>query len=243
MSQFLLFALIASSSLVVGSLIATFFKLKQKSIAAIMAFGSGALICALTFGLVDEAFQYGGLLPTLVGFFIGGMVFILGDYIIHLGGGRKHRRHQLFESKRDISGFAITFGAVLDAIPESIALGILIFNGKSAGLLMLIGIIFNNIPESISAYPGLRKEGFNRFKINVIWTIVAVISFLVSIIGYTFLSHINPIGLALIESFAGGSILAMLATAMIPEAYEKGGIINTYLTVLGFITAYAFFRL
>jgi zinc transporter ZupT len=120
--------------LILGVIIGTTLRISQKIIAAIMAFGSGVLICALTFGLMEEAFKHGGFDAIIIGFLLGGLVFISGDF--------------LFLEKLDLN-----------------ALGI-------------------------------------------------------------------------IESFASGAILAMLADSMMPEAYEDGGFLIGFLTMLGFLTAF-----
>ena len=44
---------------------------------------------------------------------------------------------------------------------------------------------------------------------------------------------------AFVQSFAGGAILTMLATTMMPEAFENGGARVGIATTLGFSTAYA----
>jgi hypothetical protein len=40
------------------------------------------------------------------------------------------------------------------------------------------------------------------------------------------------------ESIASGAILAMLADSMMPEAYEDGGSLIGFSTMLGFLTAF-----
>ncbi|WP_246389111.1 hypothetical protein [Microvirga mediterraneensis] len=48
-----LWGLLSGSALVLGALIGTFAKLPQRAIAAVMAFGAGVLISALSFDLMD----------------------------------------------------------------------------------------------------------------------------------------------------------------------------------------------
>ena len=79
----LLYASLTGFSLILGVIIGTTLKISQKIIAAIMAFGSGVLICALTFGLMEEAFKHGGFDAVIIGFLLGGLVFISGDVLIH----------------------------------------------------------------------------------------------------------------------------------------------------------------
>lgn len=60
--------------MVVGALIAYFVDVPQRLIAGVMAFGSGVLISALSFELMDDAFRRGGLDSTAVGFLGGAIV-------------------------------------------------------------------------------------------------------------------------------------------------------------------------
>lgn len=242
MIQALLYGAASGLALLVGAITGSKYNLKQKTIAGFMAFGSGVLICALTFGLMEEAFGHGGFDAVIIGFVLGGGVFILGDYLVHLKGGRVHKRKPIFRSISGSNGMAITMGAMLDGVPESVALGIALFNGQGRGLLMLSAIVLSNFPEGISSISGLRKEGFSKKKIFSIWAIVAVITTAVTVLSFVFLHDVNPNTIGIIEAFAAGAILAMLADTMMPEAYEDGGFLIGILTVLGFLTAFIISR-
>jgi len=238
MLQASIFGLVSGLSLLLGAATGLVFKLNQKIIARFMAFGAGVLICALTFGLMEEAFGHGGFDAIIIGFLLGGIVFILGDYVVHLRGGRKHKRKPLFPSRRDSNGKVITMGALLDGIPESIALGIALFTGGGTGILMLIAIVLSNFPEGISSIGGLKKEGFRTSEILTIWAIVGFLALIFTVISFIFLHDIDRNSIGIIEAFAAGAILAMLADSMMPEAYEEGGFTIGILTVLGFLTAF-----
>jgi len=240
--QAILFGLASGSSLLVGAVTGSKFNLKQKTIAGFMAFGSGVLICALTFGLMEEAFGHGGFDAVIIGFLFGGLTFIAGDYFVHKQGGRKHRRKQLFTTDRNANGKAITLGAMLDGIPESVALGIALFNGQGRGILMLTAIVLSNFPEGISSVNGLRREGFTKRKIFGLWTMVAIITTAITILSFVFLHDMPLNTIGIIEAFAAGAILAMLADTMMPEAYEEGGFNIGMLTVFGFLTAFIISR-
>ena len=104
MIQALFYGLASGLSLLLGAITGSKYNLKQSTIARFMAFGSGVLICALTFGLMEEAFGHGGFDAVIIGFLLGGVVFILGDYLVHIKGGRKHRRKQLVSTDKDANG-------------------------------------------------------------------------------------------------------------------------------------------
>ncbi|MHB1337036.1 MAG: ZIP family metal transporter, partial [Candidatus Humimicrobiaceae bacterium] len=84
----------------------------------------------------------------------------------------------------------------------------------------------------------LRKEGFSTKKIYFMWSIVSMGSMVAAILSFIFLKNINLNMRGIIESFASGAILAMLADSMMPEAYEEGGYLIGFLTMLGFLTAF-----
>lgn len=239
MTNAIIYGGVSSLALLVGAWTGIYFKLKQKTIARFMAYGSGVLVCALTFGLMEEAFINGGFDAAIIGFILGGAIFITGDYLIHVLGGRRHKRMQhLVPEGVGANGQVITLGALLDGIPESIALGIAIFTGGGTGILMLVAIALSNFPESVSSIGGLKKESFSTGQIYLIWGIVALLGFVATVLSYIFLHDVNPNMLGTIEAFAAGAILAMLADSMMPEAFEEGGFSIGILTVLGFLTAF-----
>ena len=242
MSQIVLYGGLTGFALLFGAMIGIIFRLGQKMIARFMAFGSGVLICALTFGLMEEAFNHGGFDAVIIGFLAGGLAYILGDYILHQMGGRHHKHKPVFPIKGSANGAAITLGAILDGVPESIALGIALFAGQGKGLLMLVAIVLSNFPEGIASITGLKKEGFSNRKIIFIWIVVGVAVALVSIGSFAFLHDVNLNTIGILEAFAAGAILAMLADTMMPEAYEEGGFTIGILTILGFLTAFVISR-
>jgi len=239
MSQIFLYGFITGFSLLAGAALGILLKFKQKTIANFMAFGSGVLICALTFGLMEEAFRHGGFDAIIIGFLLGGVIFLIGDYFIIKSGGKSFKRHRLSElDQKKASGKAITMGAILDGIPESIALGIAVANNAGTGLLVLIAIVLSNLPEGISSITGLKLAGFSKQKIYGLWALVGLVVFTVVVLSFKFLPQLDPNNIGILEAFAGGAILAMLASNLMPEAYEEGGLSVGMATVLGFLVAF-----
>lgn len=240
MTQAIIYGSVAGSALILGAIFGNSFKFSKRIIASFMAFGSGVLICALTFGLMEEAFRYGGFDAIIIGFLLGGLAFIGGDWWLHKIGARKHKKVQLVESDQE-NGQLITLGAILDGVPESIALGIVLFSG-SGGLLMAAAIFLSNFPESISSISGLKREGYSEKRIYLLWITVGVSSVVITVLSYLFLRDIDPNITGILESFAAGAILAMLADTMMPEAYSEGGFGVGIMTLLGFLAAFIISR-
>src|SRR5436190_9178619 len=115
--QAALWGLVAGGALVVGASIAWFFTVPQRLIAAIMAFGSGVLISALSFELMDEAYKTGGFMATALGFLGGAAVYTAANiYLSHQGARHRKRSGQTQGAQQPSdagSGLAIAVGALL----------------------------------------------------------------------------------------------------------------------------------
>ena len=111
----------AGAALIVGAMIGYFTRLPQRLIAGIMAFGSGVLISALSFDLMNEAFKRGGFDSTAIGFLGGSILYTAANWCLDRPGA-KHRKRSLnkqpTEEQNPGSGLAIAVGALLDGIPS-----------------------------------------------------------------------------------------------------------------------------
>lgn len=232
MTTVLVYGILSVLPLPIGALLGAHSKLKERIIGIIAAFGAGALIAALTFGLMEESFRLGGIDNSVIGFLIGGILFVIGDLIIIQIGGRGHRRVYDVEAS---TGWGIVLGAILDGIPESIALGISLVTSAQVGLLLLVGVILNNLPEAISSGYDLRESRKSPKEILGTWIFVAIVGFTFVLFGNTILAGVSNHFVATFQSLAAGAILAMLASTMMPEAYKESGTWASLATVAGFM--------
>jgi ZIP family zinc transporter len=228
---------LAASSLVIGAVVALIFSIGLRTIGLIMAFGSGVLISAISFDLVQEAVDKSSGHGWVVGgFFAGCLVFFGGDRLIDRLGGSQ--RKDPSGNQEGGSSLSIVLGSVLDGIPESMVIGLTIFEGGAVGAAYLAAVFISNLPESISSTAGLAISGWKKSRILWMWTAIALISGLASLAGYGLFQNSSPDTTAFVLAFAGGAILTMLAETMMPEAYEHGGKLVGVVTTLGFAVAF-----
>ena len=83
--------LVAGSALVIGAAVGFYSHINQRWIAAIMSFGSGVLISALSFDLMDEAYSKGGFDATAIGFIAGAVAYTAANILLAKKGA-KHRK-------------------------------------------------------------------------------------------------------------------------------------------------------
>jgi len=251
-----LWGLLAGSSLVIGGVIGLRLGSgHHRTVGLLMGFGSGVLISAVAYELVEEAFKVSdGSAWTGVGLAVGALTYYGGDRMIH-----KHKpdAHKQDAPPRKSAGAthdvedqeSIVLGTVLDGIPEGIVLGMSLIAGGGASIAIIAAVFLSNLPEAIGATSGLRNGGRSAPSIIRMWMMIMLLTALASVAGLALFDDASGELIAFIQSFAGGALLTMVAGAMLPAAYEdaggkkKGGEVVGLLTVLGFAVAFGLTQL
>jgi zinc transporter, ZIP family len=233
--------LLAGSALLVGAAAGYLLRIPQRIVASIMAFGAGVLLSAVSFELITEAYEGGGLAATVFGAVAGAVVYT-GCNVLLARRGAKHRKRsggqQPSEDDQGGSGTALALGALLDGIPESVVIGAGLLSGGAVSAVTVAAVFISNVPEGLSSAAGMRRAGRSRRYVFGLWAGIAVISGLAAIAGYTVLGGAPPEVLAAITALAAGAILTMVADTMIPEAFERAHLAIGLITLLGFLTAF-----
>jgi ZIP family zinc transporter len=241
-----LWGLLAGCALLIGAGMGYFTHVSQRVIAAVMAFGSGVLISALSFELMEKAYEKGGFDSTALGFVLGAIVYTGANRLL-AARGAKHRKRsgeqQPSESEQGGSGAAIALGALLDGVPESIVIGLSLLQGGVVSSVAVVAIFLSNLPEGLSSAAGMKKAGRSAGYIFGVWGGITVISGVASLIGYAVFQHFSADIVAGTTAVAAGAILAMLADTMMPEAFETAHDLAGLITVAGFLAAFILSKL
>ena len=225
---------ISGSAVFLGALAAMFLPVKQRIIGDIMAFGTGILIGAASYELLEDSIHDGGLKATAIGFTLGALIFTILNYFVSKKGAHQRKRSS---QQAKGAGLAIFIGTVMDAIPESIMVGASLLEKQSVSWLLVAAIFLSNIPEGLSSTVGLKNSGYHKSKIFLLWVSVLVIATVSAWGGYFFLSNAPDYLLAGIAAFAGGGIIAMITSTMMPEAYEESGTVTGLIAALGLLVS------
>jgi ZIP family zinc transporter len=231
----------AAGSLLLGAALALWRPWSRRTIGLVMAFGTGVLFSSVAFDLVEDALETGGGGPTTGGIALGAVAYFAGDMAVSRRGGadRKSAAGDGGSTATDEEGnpAAIVVGAVLDGIPESVAIGISLLEGGHIGGVFVAAVFMSNIPEALSASAGLAKQGRPARSIMRMWAVVVAASTLASVAGFALLDGTSVDTIAFLSAFAAGAVLTMLASTMAPEAAREGGPVSGLVTTGGFLLA------
>lgn len=237
--------LLAGAALIVGAALGYLVKVPPRWIAGVTAFGSGVLISALAFELMEDAFRRGGFAATAIGFLSGAIAFTAITLVLNRRGAKRRKRSkgQPSEAESSGSGLVIAVGALLDGIPESMVIGVSLLEGGSVSLVAVIAIFLSNLPEGMSSVVGMKRAGRSATYIFGVWIGIAAISGIAAAVGNVVFDGGSPQMIAGTTTVAAGAILAMLVDTMIPEAFEEAHDFAGLITVAGFLVSFALSKL
>ncbi|AQA21580.1 ZIP Zinc transporter family protein [Rhodococcus sp. MTM3W5.2] len=221
-----LYGLGTAVPLLIGAIVGLRYDLPRPLLAALMAFGAGTMVAAVSTELFQPAFEAEGVLVAGIALMAGALVYVVSDHLI--------------ENKLGPAalGWALMLGTLLDGIPENTALGVSLSAG--GGLVLLVAVAVGNVPEAVAGAASMRKQpNFNRRRAILLWTVTAVVLVLVVIAANAAADAIPDRQIAVIQAFAGGATIAVLADSLMPEAYREGGWWVGLSTALGFLVAFA----
>jgi ZIP family zinc transporter len=227
---------LGASALLIGALVAYQLAPGRGLIAVVMALGTGLLIGSVSFELVDEALKTQTVVWVGLLVLVGGAVFTVGDWLLNRHGASE--RKDPSGGQAEGSPLAIMLGSVLDGIPESFVLGLTVLQG-GVSVSLLAGVLLSNLPEGMASSSGLKAAGWPRGRVVLMWSAVTLVSAVSAAAGYLLLDPASGTTGALVQAFAAGALLAMLANTLLPEAYKVEGVLTGPLVVTGFAVSLA----
>ncbi|WP_137874107.1 ZIP family metal transporter [Rhodococcus sp. Q] len=221
-----LYGLGTALPMLIGAVVGLRYDLPRPALAGLMAFGAGAMVAAVSTELFQPAFEAEGVVVAGIALMLGALVYVVADHLIENRLGPA------------ALGWALMLGALLDGIPENTALGVSL--SAEGGLVLLVAIAVGNVPEAVAGAASMRTQpNFDARRARLLWVVTAVVLVLVVVAANAAADSIQPQQIAVIQAFAGGATIAVLADSLMPEAYREGGWWVGISTAAGFLVAFA----
>jgi len=151
----------------------------------------------------------------------------------------------------------IWLGILIDAVPESLVIGIIInqsavggdssadrsSRAAAAALPFVIGVFLSNLPESMSSSGSMKQHGMRVSTIVLMWLTTTILTAVGACLGAVLFppalsgDHAAELAVVSVEGLAAGAMLTMIAQTMMPEAFEQGGDIVGLSCLAGFLCA------
>lgn len=142
------------------------------------------------------------------------------------------------------AAIAIWLGILIDSVPESVVMGILVNTATQGTLVTFVcGVFLANFPEAMSSAGTMYAHGMRKHTIALMWASIVLCTGIGAFVG----ALIFPPGstddpdivkvIAAIEGLCGGAMLCMIANTVLPEAFEQGGNVTGLSTLFGFLSA------
>lgn len=206
-----LWGLLGQASLILGAWLVLRVAVPRPILGLITGFGAGTLVAAAAFELTVPAYQEAGRLWTGAALALGAITFFVADRAV---------------AKRAPAGehasTGIALGALLDGVPESVAIAISLISGSTVSAAMVVAVLLSNLPEGMASTPGFIRAGWPRGRVLGLWLGIALTGGISAALGYVLLGDASDTVLGAVQAFAAGTILTMLASVMMPTAYKDG---------------------
>ncbi len=217
---------VVSAALVAGAAWGVYGPLPKALEGFIVAVAGGALIVSAVLELIDPATEVAPIWAVAGSVLIGAGAFTALDRLVNRKLGSD-------------SGGGLLAAITLDGIPENLALGVALIGAGPLQVASLSGSIFlSNLPEAAG---GAQQMAQSRPKPNVLglWAATAGLLSVAALAGNLLLSGVPDTALALIRCFAGGAVVASLATEVFPKAFKEDSYTTGIATALGLVLAVA----
>jgi ZIP family zinc transporter len=99
---------------------------------------------------------------------------------------------------------------------------------------LILALALSNVPESLAGTAGMRLAARSRTYILTLWSAIALGTAMTTALSFQLLGDLGPDKTAILRAYGAGSLIAMAAETMIPEAFHNGPRFSGVLAAAGF---------
>ena len=215
---------LAGLATVLGSLVVLFWKCQgRRTLAALLGGAAGVMLAVMLLDLIPAALKQSMPLEGVLGFGVGAAalyglnkIMTRGYFYNYRQGSNMHRRETTYKRM----GYLMATGIAMHHLPEGIAIAGAYAAGGALGPLLAFSIAVHNIPEGIATATPLHMGGVQNCRVLLTGIIVSIFTPLGTLLGL-FLLHLSPGRISFMLAVAGGAMIYLLMSEIIPVAQEQ----------------------
>ncbi len=202
----------------IGALIAITLNYSPSKRALLAAFGAGIFFAAVML-LTQVALTLGNVLDLVLGFALGAVSFGLAQNYIRRCKSctEEERKVKRLKSEGRIS----VIGTILDSVPETLFVGIIAALNQPSLFAAVVVLFLGNIATTLEGARIMRYQGIPKLDIMRDWIVDFVIVALAAPLGYLLVGLVSNDDLAVVLSFATGTLIVFIAGELISRAYRE----------------------
>jgi zinc transporter, ZIP family len=218
-NEFVLVLVIASVAALLtflGAPAAERFDVPFRLVSAAMQFAAGIITGLVAFSLMPSAMRDGLYSGNLLGFFLGGALFVTFEYLV----ARMALSNPASENGSLSLGLYI--GILVDLVIDGVVIGIGSTLTLKTGLLLTLGLSISTMPLAFVTIATAKKQGMSKKNRSTLAYLFIVCILGGALIGYGLLRNQSLETRLVLIALASGFLITLVTQSMIPEANREG---------------------
>ncbi len=219
MSEFLLvfgIAVFASLLTYLGAPVAERFDVPHIVVSGALQFAAGIITALVAFSLMPTAVRYSTPIGVVLGFFVGGAIFVAIDYL------SARRAMQRPAADSGAASLGLYIGILVDLVIDGVVIGIGSTLTLGTGLLLALGLAVSTAPLTFVTTATAKRQGIPKARRQQL----AVLCFLAvlggAMLGFLVLRNQSLELRLVLIALASGFLITTVTQTMIPTANEGG---------------------
>lgn len=198
----------------------------NRFMSVILGLAGGLMLSVVTFDLLPEAFEIGGVPLSIAGILAGVFATALIDEFLPDFSSISKGKGEYFKM-----GILLGIGLALHNFPEGLAIGSGFSAGTKLGVGLSVVIGMHDIPEGVAVAAPMSISGENSWKVLAYTIATAIPTGMGAFVG-ALLGEISPMVITMCLSFAGGTMLYIVCGELIPKSRS---LFESFLSTFGII--------
>jgi ZIP family zinc transporter len=124
-------------------------------------------------------------------------------------------------NKYQIESYITIISALLDGIPEALAIGLMLVVGGPISISILISIFIANLFEGVSSSRNMKLGGWKVKSIFKVWFFVLILAAFATLFSYSIFSNTDQHILSGALGVSAGALVAIISDILLPDAYSE----------------------